>query len=258
MGKEKLTVDFLLKEYVENKKSTVAIAEMTGCYPEQVRRALKKHNIRIRSRSKASHNYYETGGKNARKGYKFTEEEKEQASISAKEYWLSDESSEAKKKIAKASRKYWKGVPKSEKKKIVERLHRACREASQNGSKAQLTIAEILTSKYDYHVETGMINIAGIGELEVDIALPQHGIAIEVDGITHFEDVYSDDRFQRAQEADQRKNEHLTSIGWSVIRVQLHCERFSRGSCYITCRELHEMIQEKSYNKKDVNIVEMH
>ncbi len=258
MGKERLTADFLLKEYVENEKSTVAIAKATGTYPEQVRRALKKHNIPVRSRSKASRTFYKNGGVNARKGYEFTEEEKERASITAKEFWLSEESEDARKKIAKASKKYWKTVPKSEKKKIVERLHQACREASQKGSKAQLTLAAILAEKYDYYVQTGVVQIAGLGDLEVDIALPHEGIAIEVDGITHFEDVYSDDRFERAQEADQRKNDQLTGVGWSVIRVQLHCERFSRGSCLLAAEQLHEMINEKNYDKNGVSFVEMH
>lgn len=257
MGREQLTADFLLAEYVENQKSTVEIAKMTGTYPEQVRRALKKHGISVRTRSKASRNFYNNGGVNARKGYKFTEEEKEQASISAKEFWLSEDSEDARKKISKASRKYWKTVSKSEKKKIVERLHQACRDASQEGSKAQLTIAAILTDKYDYYVETGVVQIAGIGDLEADIILPHEGIAIEVDGITHFKHVYSDNRYERAQEADQRKNEHLNALGWSVIRVQLKCERFSRGSCLLVTEQLHEMIAEKNYDKKGVSYVEM-
>lgn len=258
MGLSKLTADLLLKEYVENQKSTVAIAKITGSYPEQVRRALKKYNIPIRTRSKASQNFYENGGINARKGYKFSEEEKEQASVNSKEYWLSEDSNEARKKIAKASKRYWKTVSKSEKSAIIERLHLACRKASKEGSKAQLTVAAILAEKYDYYVETGVVQIAGIGDLEVDITLPHEGIAIEVDGITHFEEVYSDNRYDRAQEADARKNEKLTNVGWSVIRIQLHCERFSKGSCLISCKELHEMIENKTYNKNDVTILEMH
>lgn len=257
MGTTKLTAGFLLQHYAKEKKSTVEISKLVGCYPEQVRRALKKHNIPVRSKSKASKNFYKQGGENSRKGYEFTEEEKERASIVAKQYWLSDESAEAKEKISVSSAAMWEGKTDDEKKEVVARLHAACRVASQEGSKAQRKIADLLRKKYNYNVMEGVTTLAGIGDLEVDIALPAKGIIIEVDGITHFEHVYSDNRYERAQEADARKNDIMTSAGWSVIRVKLVCERFSVGSCLLVCEKLNKMILEKSYNKKSVCYVEM-
>jgi len=257
MGTNQLSVEFLMEHYVQDKKSTVAISKLAGCYPEQVRRALKKHNIPVRSKSKASRNFYKQGGENSRKGYQFTEDEKERASIIAKEYWLSDDSADAKEKISESSRAMWEGKTKEEKDEIVARLHAACRVASQQGSKAQRKIADILVSKYGYNVMSGVTQLAGIGDLEVDIALPAKGIVIEVDGITHFEHVYSDNRYERAQEADGRKNDIMTSAGWSVIRVRLVCERYSVGSCLMVCEKLNKMIEKKSYNKKSVTYVEM-
>jgi len=257
MSTNKLTADFLLKHYVKDKKSTVAIAKLIGCYPEQIRRALKKFGIPVRTKSKASRNFYKQGGENSRKGYQFTEEEKEQASITAKEYWLSDDSQTAKQKISVSSRHMWDGKSSKEKQEIVKRLHAACRIASKEGSKAEHTIADILIQKYGYHVTTGVTELAGIGNLEIDIALPQNGIIIEVDGITHFEDVYSDNRYERAQEHDKRKNEIMTVAGWSVIRIKLICERYSRGSCLLVCQELDEMIKNKSYKKHGVSYLDM-
>jgi len=182
MGTTLLTVDFLLKHYVEDKKSTVEISKLANCYPEQIRRALKKHNIPVRSKSKASRNFYKQGGENSRKGYEFTEQEKEKASITAKEYWLSEDSTDAKERISESSKIMWEGKTDEEKQKTVSRLHAACRLASQNGSKAELKVVEILTEKYGYHVLRGVTQLAGIGELEVDIALPREGIIIEIDG----------------------------------------------------------------------------
>jgi very-short-patch-repair endonuclease len=257
MGRNQLTVDFLLREYGEKKKSTVEIANMVGCYPEQVRRALKKHGIPVRSKSKASRNFYDKGGENSRKGYKFTEAERERASVVAKEYWLSEDSEEAKDKISTSSRNMWEQKTDAEKQETVARLHQACRLASQQGSKAQRTIADILAKKYKYVVLTGVTELVGIGNLEIDIALPEKGIIIEVDGITHFEDVYSDNRYERAQEHDRKKNDVLTSAGWSVIRVRLVCERYSRGSCFLVCEKLHDMIENKEYQNRGVTYTEM-
>ena len=258
MSKKQLTYEFLYEEYVVKGRSTVSISKELGIFPEQCRRALKKFKIPIRSRSKASKNFYEKGGQNSRKGYKFSEEEKKQAAINSKEYWLSEDSERAREKISKASKKYWKTVSKAEKKEIIAKLHQACRKASQEGSKAQLTLATILAEDYDYFVQTGFVQLAGIGDLEVDILLPNEGIAIEVDGITHFEQIYSDNRYERAQEADKRKNKILIDSGWTVLRVQLYCERFSKGSCLITAAEIHNLIKDKSFKKNSVNFVEMH
>jgi very-short-patch-repair endonuclease len=262
MAKNQLTVEFLTKHYAKDKKSTVEIAKLAGCYPEQVRRALKKCGIPVRSKAKASRNFYDNGGENSRKGYKFSEEEKEQeekerASIVAKEYWLSDESAEARDKISESSAAMWESKTDAEKKETVSRLHQACRLASQQGSKAERTIAQLLASKYGYKVLQGVVELAGIGNLEVDIAIPGKGIIIEVDGITHFEDVYSDNRYERAQEHDKKKNEIMIGAGFSVIRVRLVCERYSKGSCLITCAELDKMISEKTYKKGGVSYIDM-
>jgi very-short-patch-repair endonuclease len=257
MSSKKITADFLLREYVEKKRSTSEIAQEVGCFPEQIRRALRRFNIPVRSRIQASHNFYDNGGENARKGYQFSEKEKETASISAKEYWLSNASKEARAKIAEKSQAYWDTVSDDEKQAIIERLHRACREAAANGSKAQRMIEKILKDKYHYVTMLGVVQIAGIGDLEVDIALPGVGIAIEVDGITHFRDVYSDDRYERAMEADKRKNDILTRAGWSVVRIVLKCDRYSKGACLMVCDKLHKMIEAKDYAKKSVSFIDM-
>lgn len=257
MAKNQLTADFLFEHYVKGKKSTVEIANIVGCFPEQVRRALKKHNIPVRSKSKASRNFYDKGGKNSRKGYKFSPQERERASIIAKEYWLSEDSEEAREKISASSSAMWEQKSDAEKESVVARLHQACRLASQHGSKAQRTIAQILSSKYGYKTITGMTELVGVGNLEVDIALPAKGIVIEVDGITHFEDVYSDNRYERAQEHDKKKNDIMTGAGWSVIRVRLVCERYSRGSCLLVCEKLNEMIENGTYQNRGVVYVDM-
>ena len=257
MGTSLLTAEFLYKHYVQDGKSTSAIAKMTGCFPTQVNRALKKFGISVRSKSQASRNFYEHGGENSRKGYEFTEEEKEDAAISAKYFWMSKDSKEARKKISSTSQEMWDKRTDEDRKATVARLHRACRIASQQGSKAQRKVAEILEQKYGYAIMTSLTAFAGIGDLEVDIGLPEHAIAIEVDGVTHYKEVYSDDRYERAQEADSRKNRILMSAGWSVIRVKLVCERYSVGSCLMVCEKLNTMIKEKKYKKNDVSYVDM-
>ncbi len=257
MGTRQLTAEFLYKHYVQDKKSTVAIAKLAGCFPNQVNRALKKFGIPVRTKSKASRNFYDQGGENSRKGYKFTDEEKERAAISGKDFWLSGDSKEARDRISQASQNMWDKRTEKERKATVARLHKACRVASQEGSKAQRKVAEILETKYGYAVMTSLTSLVGIGDLEVDIGLPEHAIAIEIDGITHSKEVYSDDRYERAQEADARKNRILNSAGWSVIRVELVCQRYSVGSCLMMCEQLDAMIREKKYKKNDVSHVKM-
>lgn len=256
MSKQQLTAEYLYEEYVKKQRSTVDIAKQWGIFPEQCRRLLKKHKIPIRDKSTASKTFYENGGINPRKGHKCTPEEKEKTALAAKEYWNTAEGKKAKRRVSKASKKMWESVTDSKKQEIISNLHRACREASQEGSKSQKQIAKILREKYNYKVMSSVREIAGIGNLEVDIALPQHAIAIEVDGLTHYEDVFSDNRYERAQKHDAKKNNILTSYGWSVIRVRLTAPRYSLASALLAAEQLHNLIQTNKYNKKGVTYID--
>jgi len=54
MKKINLTKEFLIKEYIINKKSTLQIAKEVGCSHQTILRRLKKYNIPIRTIGEAN------------------------------------------------------------------------------------------------------------------------------------------------------------------------------------------------------------
>ena len=69
--------DFLVREYVENNRSTYWISEKLGTYPNKVRRALKFLGVDLKSKSEAQSNALKSGRhKHPTKGRKRTEEER--------------------------------------------------------------------------------------------------------------------------------------------------------------------------------------
>ena len=254
----KLTVQYLMKEYVKDGKSTSEIAKQLKCHPEKVRRALKKHGIPVRSKKQAANNFYEQGGVNARAGYKFTDEEKEANAIRAKEFYLYDErAEEVKQKLSALAKKQWDKVSEDERKKIAKRLHQASHEASKHGSKAEIKIAELLHTKYEWMTMHHVKQIPGIGDLECDIVLPQKKVVIEVDGVVHRDAIFDEKRLEDAIKRDKKKDDILTGFGWKVIRVKVVCDKYSLGSCLMVTEKIDSLLRSKKLSKKQIHHMEM-
>jgi very-short-patch-repair endonuclease len=254
----KLTLNYLMKEYVDKGKSTSEIAKSLKCHPEKVRRALKKHGIPVRNKAQAAQNFYEQGGVNARKGYTFTDEEKEANALRAKEFYLHDErANEVKEKLSKLAKKQWDKISDKERKKIAKRLHQASHEASKHGSKAELKLAELLHDKYDWMTMQKVKQIPGIGDLECDIVLPEKKVVIEVDGVVHRDAIFDEKRLKDAKDRDKKKNDILTAFGWKVIRIKVLCEKYSLGSCLMTAEKIDNLLNSKKLEQGKVFHMEM-
>jgi len=51
--------------------------------------------------------------------------------------------------------------------------------------------------------------------------------AIEVDGLSHVEDIWGKEAFEKTLAADQKKNALLTQNGYNLIRVQITVNKVS-------------------------------
>ena len=56
---------------------------------------------------------------------------------------------------------------------------------------------------------------------ELDIFLPELSAAIEVDGPTHFEPIFGEDKLKRTQERDRAKEELCEQKGIHLFRIKL-------------------------------------
>ena len=129
---------------------------------------------------------------------------------------------EIKKKMSVGAKKRWDNRSLSEKEEFSRKSHQGIRKAAQHGSKLE----NFLYSKL---IEEGFCCVAhekhlvNNDKMHIDLLLPQEQIAIEVDGITHQEKVWSELSYQNKMTADAKKNGLLISAGYDVIRIKYSC-----------------------------------
>jgi very-short-patch-repair endonuclease len=205
--------------YVKQKKSFKQIADVTGSYPNKIRRDAIKFKIPIRDKSEAQKNALKTGStKHPTKGQKRSEITRQKIGLSVLENWQSmDEDTITKRKIK--AQKQWNSMDENDKQNMLEKANKAVRESSKNGSKLEnFLLQELLKNniRVDFHKEHNLINT----KLQIDLFLPELNVAIEVDGPSHFLPVWGSDVLERNIKYDNKKNGLLLGKGCVIIRIR--------------------------------------
>ena len=211
--------DFLVREYVENNRSTYWISEKLGTYPNKVRRALKFLGVDLKSKSEAQSNALKSGRhKHPTKGRKRTEEERIKISEGMANHWENMSEEERDRRIALA-KKQWEEMTENEKSELRSMAAEAVRRASQEGSKIEKFLKEGLTSE-GYDVIFHMKGLIPAENLEVDLFVPSLKTAIEIDGPAHFLPIWGEDSLQKNIRSDAKKSGLILSKGYCMIRVK--------------------------------------
>ena len=211
--------DFLVREYVENNRSTYWISEKLGTYPNKVRRALKFLGVDLKSKSEAQSNALKSGRhKHPTKGRKRTEEERIKISEGMATHWENMSEDERERRIALA-KKQWEEMTENEKSELRSMAAEAVRRASQEGSKIEKFLKEGLTSE-GYDVIFHMKGLIPAENLEVDLFVPSLKTAIEIDGPAHFLPIWGEDSLQKNIRSDAKKSGLILSKGYCMIRVK--------------------------------------
>jgi very-short-patch-repair endonuclease len=179
------------KQYHEKKKSWKEIADMLNTYPNRVRRDAKKLGVVSRSKSDAQKTALSEGRReHPTKGKK-----------------LSDET---KLKISESQGKVWDSLTDAA----------GVQEAARSGSKVEKYLSDFLIEK-GYRVDRHKEHFLKNEKFHIDLYVRDCITAIEIDGPSHFEPVFGEDRLQRRQAADSQKNGLVLSSGMALIRVKL-------------------------------------
>ena len=211
--------DFLVREYVENNRSTYWISEKLGTYPNKVRRALKFLGVDLKSKSEAQSNALKSGRhKHPTKGRKRTDEERIKISEGMANHWENMSEDERDRRIALA-KKQWEEMTENEKSELRSMAAEAVRRASQEGSKIEKFLKEGLTSE-GYDVIFHMKGLIPAENLEVDLFVPSLKTAIEIDGPAHFLPIWGEDSLQKNIRSDAKKSGLILSKGYCMIRVK--------------------------------------
>jgi very-short-patch-repair endonuclease len=228
--------NLIYKEYISNKKSFQTIAKEYATYANKVRRDAKKFNIDIRSKSEAQSNAISTGTHtHPTKGKERSEQTKRKIGISVYETWQNLSDSEIEQRKNKA-RDNWNKKSEDEKQNIINKANRAVRESSKTGSKLEKYLLHQLINdgyKVDFHKEHLLSNT----KLQIDLFLPTINLAIEVDGPSHFENIWGDQSLSRNKAYDNKKEGLLIGKGISIIRIKQNYD-FSESRAYICYQKL--------------------
>lgn len=203
----------IIKQKLAEGKSVRQIATELKTYPLRIRREILKHGLTPPDPSEAMKRAYKTGSKIKRTD-KLSKETKLKIANTAKENWTEDRKEEAS--------KIQKEIFSKRSAESVDNMHKSARIAllktTKTGSKLEKALMHHLSflGQINWHENI----IIGDEILETDLMIPGKKIAIEIDGITHYEPIYGEERLDRIQRNDRLKNEIYFRGGYRVIRIK--------------------------------------
>lgn len=238
----------IIKEYIDNKKSFQNIAKEYETYANKIRRDAKKFQVSIRSKSEAQSNAISTGShKHPTKGTTRPDSIKQKIGMSIYENWqnLSQTDLDSRKEKARDN---WNKKTEDEKQEMIAKANKAVRESSKVGSKLEKYLLSKLIEdgyKVEFHKEHMLSNT----KLQIDLFLPTINLAIEVDGPSHFENIWGDQSLSRNKKYDSKKEGLLIGKGISIVRIKQQYD-FSETRAYILYSELKKLLTKNSVAKK--------
>lgn len=245
------------KEY-DNGKSVHIIAKQLNTYPNKVLRCLKKRGKTLRSKSEAQKLALKEGRiEHPTEGKKRPQEVKDRISESVHGYWQ-DLSDEELAKRSEISKKNWDAMSDSDKNNLRAAALEGMRKAAKEGSKLEKHLVDKLAEN-GYTVIFHKKGLIPKDDLEVDLYLPDLSVCLEIDGITHFSPVFSQEKLQKHRTADAKKAGLLLGRGFILIRVK-HLsksltEKNKRDVTNVILNKLEEIKVKKP--KKDQRFIEL-
>lgn len=205
--------------YIRKKLSFANIAKQYHTYANKLRRDAVKFKIKIRDKSEAQKNAIQTGShKHPTKGTIRSEDVKNKIGQSVMKSWDNLSEKELNDRKAK-SRDRWESLDNNTKENILKMANDAVRAASKTGSKLEKYLLNKLLIdgyKVDFHKEQTLLNT----KLQIDLFLPEHNIAIEIDGPSHFEPVWGKDSLDKNKKYDAKKEGLILGKGLKLIRIK--------------------------------------
>lgn len=236
---------FYDSEYVKNNKGVRQIAREQNTYPTKIYRELKKLGYAIKGKAEIQKERLKTIP-HPTEGRKRTEKEKRNIGKAVSDSWKKLPRDEILKRInnLKCFGKMSKKEEAAIRKLATQEIHRAAK----RGSKIERFFLDKLTNRgYNvvWHKE-----IPHKEKLVVDLYLPEHKIVIEVDGVSHFEPIWGEDKLKQQIKSDKEKNGILTSYGISVIRFRTMHRNYNLTKLYDAFEKLLVVLEQVISSEK--------
>lgn len=210
----------ILKNMYEKQNLSLAIiANELGTYANKIRRDAIKFGIKLKDKSSAQQNALSSGRhKHPTKGTQRDDSTKEKIGKGVLKSWeeLSDEDRKNRREVA---RKNWQKLSEDEKEMILKSANDAVRLSSKIGSKLERYLFGRLLQdgfKVDFHKEQILSNT----KLQIDLFLPTMNVAVEVDGPSHFKEVWGESSLKKNIKYDNKKTGLILGKGLALIRIR--------------------------------------
>jgi very-short-patch-repair endonuclease len=216
---DKERTDILQEMYWTEGLSWGEVADILGTYPNKVRRDAQKLGIKSKTKSEAQKLALANGRhQHPTQGKTHSESVRVKISEGTSKVWeqLSPKELKGRKMAAKQR---WEDRDEKEKEEFLKKGIEAVRESSKTGSKLERILQTGLIKagyKVEFHKEQWVIRT----RLQIDIWLPELNIAIEVDGPSHWKDIWGEEKLVKNQIRDSEKDGMLVDRGCIVIRVR--------------------------------------
>lgn len=214
-----IAIDYVLEQYLGKQRALEEIAEELGTYSNKLRRMLRAHGTKLRTKGEAQKLAIQNGrAQHPTKGKKRSQETKVKIGSARAIAWNSM-SEEERQKISEKVKKQWSEMPESEKESLQNAAQKGIRKASKEGSKLENDLlANLVTA--GYKVQGHKKFLIANEDMHLDLVIPELKVVIEIDGPSHYISIWGPEKLQKAQQADAKKNGLLLNYGYVVIRVK--------------------------------------
>lgn len=211
--------NFLKTKYFDEGLSFNQIAKLLDSYSNKVRRDFLKFGFVPRTKSEAQANVlFWDKASHPTKGKQRSEADKIRISDTMARMWDTMDDKVRTKRAAKA-KKNWDKMSLREQQEFREKASNAMRQAATTGSKMEKLLSEFLVElgyNNTMHDELMLLN----GNLQIDIYVPSLKLVIEVDGPTHYQPIWGEEKLAKTINSDNEKNGLLLGDGYSVVRFK--------------------------------------
>ena len=229
----------IIKEHHSNGLYSICdLAKAMNTYPNKLIRLAKRHNVPIDSKSSAQKKALLTGKlEHPTMGKPRPEVTRRKMSKTVRENWLNKSEKEKRIHARKSKQNYKKAAVKmNQSENRIKKIH----EAAKFGSKLEVFLYGELQRHFSLVLHQAE-HIIRNDKFHIDIVLPKELIAIEIDGPSHFEDIWGKNTLTKIRNKDRRKTAGILEFGYHLIRV-INDKEFSQGYGLDVCDVLLETI----------------
>jgi very-short-patch-repair endonuclease len=210
---------FISRAYSKEDSSYREISDAVGTYPNKIRRDAVRLGITSRDKSKAQSVAITSGRhKHPTKCTHRSIDTKIKISEGRAKAWEELTPAE-RKRLSDIGKQQWADMSEEDKEAFQKASGDAIRKASVEGSKLEKFLHQELINA-GYRVEFHKERLIKNERLQIDLWLPNMGVAIEVDGPSHFSPIWGAKALARNQRADKQKTGLLLGVGAIMLRVR--------------------------------------